>query len=203
LSAVGEIIKGGKFKLGAQNIFYHDRGSYTGEISPAIVSEVGAEYTIVGHSEQRKLGETDEDVNRKIQAALTNDLIPIVCVGETFEQYQQKKTDVVIIQQVMAALTDIKLEKNQKIVLAYEPVWVIGSGQAVEYNIVEHIVQIIIHTTLDLEANLVDKIQVVYGGSVDANNVNDFLIGNLSTGIIVGNESLKAKNFLDILNKIN
>lgn len=203
LARVAEAIKDSPLKLGAQQIFYHENGSYTGQVSPAVVREIGAEYAIIGHSEQRKLGETDDDVNRKIQAALRNDLIPVVCVGETFEQYQQKKTDVVIIQQVTAALADIKLQKNQKIILAYEPVWVIGSGQAVEHNVVEHIVQIIIHSTLDLETNLVDKLQVIYGGSVDAGNVNEFIIGNLSTGVIVGNESLKAKNFLAILEKIN
>ena len=202
LAKVGEIIHDSALKLGAQNIFYHGVGSYTGEVSPAVVKELGCEYVIIGHSEQRKLGETNDDVNRKIQAALKNGLIPVVCVGETFDEYQQKKTDVVIIEQVTKALVDIKLKAGQKIILAYEPVWVIGSGQAVGHDIVGHIAQIIIHTTADMDSSLVDKFEVIYGGSVDEENVNDFIIGNISTGVIIGSNSLKPSKFLKILESI-
>ncbi len=202
LEAVGKIIKGSSFKLGAQDVFYHNIGSYTGQVSPAVVKELGAEYVLIGHSERRKLGETDDIVNRKAQAALKNKLTPVICVGETFEEYQSKKTDVVIIRQVTKALEDVKLEVGQKIILAYEPVWVIGSGQAVEHSIVEHIVQIILHTAIDINPELADKFDVIYGGSVNSENVNDFIIGNLSTGVIVGAESLKSGNFLKILKSI-
>lgn len=200
--AVGEIIKSSGFKLGAQDVFYHDVGSYTGEISPVVLAELSCEYVLVGHSERRKLGESDDDVNRKVQAIIKNDMVPVICVGETFEEFQEQKTDVVIIQQVTKALEDIKLKPWQKLVLAYEPVWVVGSGQAVEHDVVEHIVQIILHTAIDLDPQLADKFTVIYGGSVDAANVNDFIIGNLSTGVIVGTESLKLKSFIDILEKI-
>jgi triosephosphate isomerase len=202
LEAVGEIIKDSSLKLGAQDIFYHNLGSYTGEISPAVVRELGAGYVIIGHSERRKLGESNDDVNRKIQAALENNLIPIVCVGETFDEYQNRKTDVIIIEQVTKALEDIKLKEGQRLILAYEPVWVIGSGQAVEHDIVGHIAQIIIHTTVDMDSDLVDKFSVIYGGSVDEENVNDFIIGNISTGVIVGGNSLKAVSFLRLLENI-
>lgn len=202
LEAVGKIIKGSSFKLGAQDVFYHNIGSYTGQVSPAVVKELGAEYVLIGHSERRKLGETDDIVNRKAQAALKNKLTPVICVGETFEEYQSKKTDVVIIRQVTKALEDVKLEVGQKIILAYEPVWVIGSGQAVEHSIVEHIVQIILHTAIDINPELADKFDVIYGGSVNSENVNDFIIGNLSTGVIVGAESLKAGSFIKILKSI-
>jgi len=202
LQAVGEIIKNSNFKLGAQDVFYHDIGSYTGEISPAVLAELGCGYVVVGHSERRKLGESDDDINRKVQAIVKNDMVPVICVGETFEEFQEHKTDVVIIQQVTKALEDIKLRPGQKLVLAYEPVWVVGSGQAVEHNVVEHIVQIILYTAIDLDPQLADKFTVIYGGSVDAANVNDFIIGNLSTGVIVGTESLKLKSFIDILEKI-
>ena len=200
--AVGEIIKNSDFKLGAQDVFYHDVGSYTGEISPAVLAELGCEYVLVGHSERRKLGESDDDVNRKVQAIIKNDMVPIICVGETFEEFQEQKTDVEIIQQVTKALEDVNIKPGQKLVLAYEPVWVVGSGQAVEHNIVEHIVQIILYTAIDLGPQLADKFTVIYGGSVDAGNVNDFIIGNLSTGMIVGTESLKLESFIDILEKI-
>ncbi len=202
LEAVGGIIKDSAFKLGAQDIFYHNVGSYTGQVSPAVVKELGAEYTLIGHSEKRKLGETDDIVNRKVQAALKNGLIPVICVGETFDEYQSKKTDVVIIRQVTKALEDVKLESGQKIILAYEPVWVIGSGQAVDHSIVEHIVQIILHTAIDINPALADKFDVIYGGSVNSENVNDFIIGNLSTGVIVGAESLKVENLLKILEAV-
>jgi len=203
LEAVGKKIEDATFKLGAQDIFYHDVGSYTGEVSPMSVRELGCDYVLIGHSERRKLGETDDDVNRKIQAAIKNDLVPIICVGETFEEYQDKKTDLVIIRQVTKALEDLKLKKNQRIILAYEPVWVIGSGQAIDHSVVEDIVKIIMHTALDIDPSLADKFDVIYGGSVDSDNVSDFIMGNLSTGVIVGSESLKADNFIKILENVN
>lgn len=203
LSAVGRVVQGSSVKLGAQNIFYHATGAYTGQISPANVAEAGAEYSIIGHSESRKFGESDDDVNRKVLAALNHNLIPIVCVGETFEEYNQRKTDVVIIKQVTRALEDIKLKAGQKIILAYEPVWVIGSGQAVNHSIVEHIVRIIVHTATELDPGLADKFDVIYGGSVDENNVNDFIIGSLSKGVIVGNKSLEAKSLIGLIGNIN
>ncbi len=202
LEAVGKKITNSPFKLGAQDIFYHNVGSYTGEVSPVEVKELGCEYVLVGHSERRKLGDNDDIVNRKVQAAFKNGLIPIICVGETFEEYQNGKTDVVIINQVTKALEDIKLDKHQRFILAYEPVWVIGSGQAVDHSILEHIVQIILHTIIDVDSSLVDKFDVIYGGSVDGDNVNDFIIGNLSTGVIVGGKSLKANSFIKILQNI-
>ncbi len=202
LDGVGQILKGSQLKLGAQDIFYHNVGSYTGQVSPAVVKELGAEYALIGHSEKRHLGETDEIVNRKVQAALKNKLTPVICVGETFEEYQGKKTDVVIITQVTKALEDIKLEKGQRFILAYEPIWVIGSGQAVDHSIVEHIVQIILHTAIDINPQLADKFDVIYGGSVNSENVNDFIIGNLSTGVIIGAQSLKVDNFLKIIDRI-
>jgi len=202
LSQVGEYLEDSGIKLGAQNCFFHDSGSYTGEISPEVLHEIGCQYVIIGHSERRKLGETDDDVNRKVAAALKHNLIPIICVGETFEEYQKEKTDVVIIKQVTKALEDIVLNQGQKVILAYEPVWVIGSGQAVDHSIVEHIVQIILHTAIDLDSSFADKFQVIYGGSVDADNVNDFIIGNICTGVIVGNSSLKVDSFMDILDNI-
>ncbi|NMB48604.1 triose-phosphate isomerase [Candidatus Kuenenbacteria bacterium] len=203
LAEVGKILAGSKIKLGAQNIFYHDSGAYTGQISPKVAREIGCEYAIIGHSERRKLGETDEDVNRKVEAALKNNLIPIVCVGETFREYEEKKTEVVIIGQVTRALEDISLKEGQKIIIAYEPVWVIGSGQAVDHGIFQHIVQIIVHTAVEMGAELADKFEVIYGGSVDEENVREFIVGNISTGVIVGNNSLEADKLIKIVENIN
>jgi triosephosphate isomerase len=202
LSSVGEIFRGTTLKLGAQDIFYHEFGAYTGKISPAVARELGCEYAIIGHSEMRKLGETDDDINRKVTVALKNGLTPIICTGETFEEYQEKKTEVVIIGQVTKALEDIKLSEGQKIIIAYEPVWVIGSGQAVEHGVFQHIVQIIVHTAVELGAEIANEFEVIYGGSVDEDNVRDFIMGNISAGVIVGNNSLTADKLLGIINRI-
>lgn len=195
-------LHGTNIALGAQDVFYHNRGAYTGEVSPEMAQEIGCTYSLVGHSERRKLGETDDDVNRKVKAILDHNMTPIICVGETFEEYQAQKTDVVIINQVTKALEDVELRDDQRIILAYEPVWVIGSGQAVDHSIVEHIVQIIIHTAMDMNPTFADKFEVIYGGSVDYKNVNDFIIGNISTGVIVGGKSLDAEEFLGIIEAI-
>ena len=203
IESVAQIIKGTPLKLGAQNAFYHNIGSYTGEISPAVIKELGCEYVIVGHSERRKLGESDDDVNRKVQAVIKNGLTPVICVGEKFEEYKEKKTDVVIIEQVTRALEDLSLAEGQKIILAYEPVWVIGSGQAVDHDIVTHIVQIILHTAVSQSPDVADKFEVIYGGSVDEENVNDFIIGNISIGVIVGGNSLEPARFLKLLENVN
>lgn len=202
MATVGEIVRGTELKLGAQNIFYHEFGAYTGQISPAVAKELGCEYSIIGHSEMRKLGETDDEINRKVAVALKNELTPIICVGETFEEYEEKKTEVVIIRQVTKALEDIKLAEGQKVIIAYEPVWVIGSGQAVEHGVFQHIVQIIVHTAVDLGAELADRFEVIYGGSVDEDNVRDFIMGNISTGVIVGNNSLTVDKLLGIVNRL-
>ncbi len=202
LSAVAEILDRTEIKLGIQDIFYHDFGAYTGQVSPAVAREIGCEYAIVGHSEARKLGETDEDVNRKVIAALKHGLTPVVCVGETFQEYGAKKTEVVIINQVVKALEDVKLTEEQKVIIAYEPVWVIGSGQAVDHGIFQHIVQIIAHTAIEMGDKLANKFEVIYGGSVDEGNVRDFIVGNISTGVIVGNNSLEADKLLKIIRNI-
>jgi len=202
LSAVAEIFKGTEIKLGVQDIFYHDFGAYTGQISPSVVKEIGCEYAIIGHSEVRKLGETDENVNRKVAVALKHNLTPIICVGETFQEYEAKKTEVVIINQVVKALEDVKLEAGQKVIIAYEPVWVIGSGQAVDHGIFQQIVQIIAHTAIEMGEKLSNKFEVIYGGSVDEDNIKDFIAGNISTGVIVGNNSLVADKLLKIIRNI-
>ncbi|MBU4482225.1 triose-phosphate isomerase [Candidatus Parcubacteria bacterium] len=205
LDGVGEIIRDSDIKLGAQNVFYHNKGSYTGEVSSTQLKEQGVKYVIIGHSERRKyLNETDEDINKKIIIALENNLIPILCIGETMEERQDSKTDLVLIRQISKAMEDVELKDNQKLIIAYEPVWVIGTGQAVDIKEAEHSAQVTNQVLKDFFSQEIikDNISIIYGGSVDADNINSFLEIDLISGALVGNASLLADNFLKIINKI-
>ena len=166
-----------KIGLGAQDCFWEDAGAYTGEVSPKVLKELGCAYVIIGHSERRKhLGETDEQVNRKVYAALRNDLIPIICVGETFEERQRGEKDFVIMRQVAKALAGIKLLSADRLIIAYDPVWVIGSGQAVSPDEAEHASRVIKQVLLDnLGAAPAEQTRIIYGGSVNPENVGGFL----------------------------
>ncbi|MFH1456551.1 MAG: triose-phosphate isomerase [Patescibacteria group bacterium] len=204
LTDVRRKLKNSNIKLASQNVFYHEKGQYTGEISPIQLKELSVEYVIIGHSERRQyLHETDEDINKKIKIVLENGLIPIVCVGETMNERQDNKTDLVLIRQVSKALEDIKLD-NEKLIIAYEPVWVIGTGQAVGPQEAEHAVEVIKYNLLEnfSEENLKNNIHIIYGGSVDAENINDFLKIDLISGALVGGASLNADKFLNIIKKI-
>jgi len=205
LQKVGDDIKDSHIKLGAQNVFYHEKGAYTGEISPWQLKELGVEYVIVGHSERRQfLCETDIDVNLKIKTCLSNNLTPIMCIGETFEERRFGKTAVTLIRQITRGLEDVKLENNQKLIIAYEPVWVIGRGQAVESEEALTAAKIIKRLLLDLfPSNLIEKnINIIYGGSVDANNVKNFIMSGLLDGVLVGGASLDFEKFSKIIQAV-
>ncbi len=208
LSNVGKIISGSGIKLGAQNVFYHEKGAYTGEVSPLQLKETGVEYVIIGHSERREyLGESDEEVNRKVNICLDNDLIPIICVGETFDERQIGKTDLVLIKQVSRALEDVSVSKEteKKIIIAYEPVWVIGTGQAVKPEEAKHAAQVIKHTLLDFfDKEIIEKnISIIYGGSVDESNVRDFIEPGLLNGVLVGGASLSIEKFMPLIHQMS
>jgi len=224
ISDVARKIKGSKIKLGAQNVFYHEKGSYTGEVSIIQLKELAVEYVIIGHSERREyLHETDEDVNRKVKIILDNNLITIICVGETMQERRDGKTDLVLIRQVSKALQDVKfqtdfsqgqektsskegmnIKEGVKLIIAYEPVWVIGTGQAVYPKEASHVVEVIRYNLLEnfSEEIINNNINIIYGGSVDADNINSFLEISLISGALVGGASLSADKFLNIMNKI-
>ncbi len=201
LMQISEILKGTNLKLGAQDIFWEESGAYTGEESPAILKDLNCQYAIVGHSERRQhLGETDEMVNKKIKACLENKLTPIVCVGETFEERQEGQTDNVVLRQLQRALEGIEIADGQQMVLAYEPVWVIGSGQAVEPTEAEHVFQVMRQTVIDLwPLTIVDNnVRLIYGGSINPENVSGFTALDLCQGFLVGGASLKVEEFVKI-----
>ncbi len=203
IASIGEVVKNSnKVSLGAQNCFWDDEGAFTGEVSPKVLKELGCKYVIVGHSERRQyLKETDEMVNKKVLSALKNNLIPIICVGETFEQRKEGRKDFVIMEQINKALADVKILSDDYLVIAYEPVWVIGSGQAVQAEEAEHTNRVIRQVLLDkLSLEIADKkTSITYGGSVNPENVNSFTSQPTVDGILVGGASLKPDTFIELV----
>lgn len=188
------LLKLNHIRLGAQNMFWEDKGSFTGEVSPLMLTEVGCEYVILGHSERRgHCAETDEMVNRKVLKAIEHGLIPIVCVGETREQRESGQKEVVVMEQVKKALAGV--QNFDRIMIAYEPVWVIGTGQAVSPKDAESVMQLINVTLLELFTGDVvrSKITLLYGGSVDASNIGGFLSEKDIHGVLVGGASMQAE----------
>jgi len=195
-----------KGMVAAQDCFYEDRGAYTGEISPLMLKEMGVKYVIVGHSERRRLGETDELISKKLQAVLRNALVPILCVGETKEEKEEGKTKEIIERQITNALENCKLParrslgvggKIENLIIAYEPVWAIGTGQAdtpVEAGEVINFIGRILNSKFKIQNS-----KVIYGGSVDAANIGAFLEKTIIQGALVGGASLKKEEFARIL----
>ncbi len=203
LSEVADIIKGSKIVLGAQDGFYEEVGAFTSQVSMRQIKEAGCQFVILGHSERRKLGESDEIINKKIKAALEQGLVPIVCVGETFDERKEGQKDLVIMHQVYEALKNIKPKSDQKIIIAYEPVWVIGTGQAIGSADAFYAASLIQQSLLDSLPNHDEKYcGVIYGGSVNPSNINDFVDLPNIQGALVGNASLDAQEFFTIIKKI-
>lgn len=198
IGEVADAVRGTSVGLGGQDVFWEDKGAFTGEISPVTLKELGCNYCIVGHSERRQhLGETDEMVRRKAGALLRHGINPIVCVGETKEERDAGRRDAVVIGQVRAALDGLRPVGNQAIIVAYEPVWVIGTGQAVEPNDAAEVHSLIRETLLEmLPADIVERqCFVIYGGSVDSGNLAGFLEVPVIEGALIGGASLKADEF--------
>jgi triosephosphate isomerase (TIM) len=204
LARVADILKKGKVRLGAQDVFWEAAGAFTGEVSAAQLKELGCQYVIIGHSERRAhLAETDEMVHRKTKAAVAAGLTPIICVGETFEERQKGGQDYVLIHQVSKALEGINLDA-QPVIVAYEPVWVIGSGHAIEPADAQSAHQVIRQTLIDLfPLSVVDnQVRIIYGGSVDSSNVAQFTGLEHTTGVLVGGASLNAQNFAALISNV-
>lgn len=184
---------------GAQDCFWEEKGGFTGEVSPKRLKELGCTHVIIGHSERRRiLKETDEMVHKKVKAALKAGLIPIICVGETRDQRDKGLKEQTIINQVSKALDGISLKANQKIIIAYEPVWVIGSGWAIEPAEAGYMCKIIYQRVIDLYTlPLVrNNVRLIYGGSVDSTTIKSFVGQEIIDGVLVGGASLKSKEFI-------
>ncbi|MBI4713038.1 MAG: triose-phosphate isomerase [Planctomycetes bacterium] len=201
LPAVNEALKGSNIGLGAQNVYFQEKGAFTGEVSAAMLKDVGCKYVIIGHSERRTImAENDDIINKKLKAVLGKGLIPIFCIGETLEQRQEGITERIIRSQIDAGLDGITSDDIAKTVIAYEPVWAIGTGknatpqQAQEVHL--FIRKLIAHITSDIIAR---DIQIIYGGSVKAENAQDILSQSDIDGALVGGASLDAEAFTRIV----
>jgi triosephosphate isomerase len=198
IPALAELLEGTGIGLGAQNLYWEEKGAFTGEVAPGMVREF-CQYAIIGHSERRTyFGETDESVNRKLHAAMRSGLIPIVCVGETLEQYEAGSTSDVVRRQIKLGLAGS--DSPQKIVVAYEPVWAIGTGKASSGENANFVHQQIIRPALSdlLGAHNADAIRILYGGSVTAANAAEFFAYPDIDGALVGGASLKPDEFVAI-----
>jgi triosephosphate isomerase len=200
LHTVAEAIKGSSIAIGAQNMEYRDNGAYTGEISPLMLLELGVKYVILGHSERRQYyGDTNQVVNHKVKAALQHGLVPILCVGETLDEREDNLTDSVVSRQVTASLADLKAEDLKTLVIAYEPVWAIGTGKVCESAEADRVIGVI-RTTLDNQfGGIGEQTPVLYGGSVNAKNSGELLQQRNIDGGLVGGASLKPEEFLPII----
>jgi triosephosphate isomerase len=198
LTAVKEIIKGSSVKLGAQNLFYKEKGAYTGEVSPGMLAGL-CDYVIIGHSERRQyFGETNETINKKIKAAIESLVKPIFCIGESLEDNEAGKTEEVLTRQTLACCD--RLYFFGGMVIAYEPVWAIGTGKSATgeqaNKTIGFIRQLVRHRH---GGEIADSVRILYGGSVTAANIAEFIREPEIDGALVGGASLKADEFLNIV----
>jgi triosephosphate isomerase (TIM) len=200
IAQVSELVKGTGIEVGAQNMYYEPKGAFTGEIAPTMLKGL-AQYVILGHSERRQyFGETDERVNKKIRAALANDLKSIVCVGENLQQNEAGETNSFVGGQVRAAVAGLTAEQVAGLVFAYEPIWAIGTGKPATGAGANAVIGITIRGALaDLYGEeVVRAARVQYGGSVTAKNIQEFAVQPEIDGALVGGASLKAEEFIAI-----
>lgn len=220
LAAVSEMIKGTKVALGAQDMFWREQGAFTGEVSPVMLTDLGCSFVIVGHSERRGrfgkpepeledpqlksvFGETDASVNKKVLAALKHNLTPIVCVGETLKEREEGRTDEIVSTQLRKALEGLTPQQVSNIVIAYEPVWAIGTGKvcdAPEANRVCGLIRSIIGDLFGDEA--AQSVRIQYGGSITPENIADLAVQEHIDGGLVGGASLKWDSFAAIVKMV-
>ena len=201
LDAVADVVAGTPVGLGAQNLYPADDGAFTGEVNAAMLKDIGCRYVILGHSERRAImGETDQQVSEKLHAALAGNLTPIVCVGETLEDREAERTDKVVESQIRGSLKDLDEARAAGIVIAYEPVWAIGTGKTASPEQAEA-VHLMIRKLLGelFGEDVAAQIRIQYGGSVKPGNAQELLAKPNIDGALVGGASLKADDFMAII----
>ena len=188
-------------KVGAQNIHWAESGAFTGEISGAMLKELKVEYVVVGHSERRQyFGETDETVNKRVAAALAHRIRPIVCVGETLEERETGKTEEVLFRQITEGLKGFKSKDFDKIVIAYEPVWAIGTGKTATKEEADETIGYIRRTIAKkFSKNIAEKVRIQYGGSMNPKNASELMSMPEIDGGLIGGASLKAEDFAKVV----
>lgn len=190
-----------KVKIGAQNVSIAESGAYTGEISPEMLVDVCCTYVIIGHSERRQIfGETDEMVNQKIHLALKHHLKPIVCVGETLEERRADQTETVVVRQTKAAFDGVSADKASEVVVAYEPIWAIGTGETASAEDANAVIGTIRKTLAEIyDQATADQIRIQYGGSVKPGNIKELMAQPEIDGALVGGASLDVQDFTAIV----
>ncbi len=202
LQVVAQAVEGSKIKLGAQNVSWADNGAFTGEISADMLKEAGVEYVIIGHSERRQyFGETDQTVNARLKQAIKKDLKPIVCVGETLLEREKNKTKKVLKKQILEGFKDITAEDFVNIVIAYEPIWAIGTGKTATAEDANKTISFIRSLVKkNWGAEVAKALRIQYGGSMKPSNAKELMSMRNIDGGLIGGASLKAEDFAKIVN---
>lgn len=200
LSDVHKTIEGSQLKLGAQNMYWEDKGAFTGEASAPMIKDAGCQYAVIGHSERRQyFGETDETVNKKIKAALAHELIPIMCIGESLKEREGKKTIEKVESQINAGLEGLGQDEISRLIIAYEPIWAIGTGLTATPDQAEEVHLFIREKLAEKYGNETASCAIIlYGGSVKPANTYDLLKEKNINGALVGGASLEADSFIQI-----
>jgi triosephosphate isomerase len=204
LPAAAEVLEGTDVGLSAQNVHWTESGAYTGEVSPPMLNDVGCTHAIIGHSERRQyFDETDVSVNRRARAALEHDLRPIICIGESLAERRSGETELKVKLQIRAALSEVSAEDARRVVIAYEPLWAIGTGESATPEQAQNA-----HSTIrDLVSQMYDdevaeQVRILYGGSVKPHNIDGLIEQPDLDGALVGSASLESESFLSIAESV-
>ena len=202
INTVSKITKGTNVILSAQNCHWQEQGAFTGDVSPAQIKDAGASCVILGHSERRSIfGETDEIINKKLKTAVKFGLTVVFCVGETLQQRESGKTFEILSEQLKKGLADISKEQTENLVIAYEPIWAIGTGKTATPTQAQETHKFVRQELSKLfDESASDKIRIIYGGSVKSENIDAIMSRPDIDGVLVGGASLKAESFLRIIN---
>jgi triosephosphate isomerase len=201
LSEVAEVIMDTNIQLGAQDMYWEQNGAFTGEVSGQMLKDVGCKFVIIGHSERRQyFAETDESVNKKIKAALNIGLIPIVCVGENLDQREKNETFNIVATQIKKCFDAISIQEATKIIIAYEPIWAIGTGRTATPDQAQEVHAFIRNLLVQLYGqDIAGQVRIQYGGSVKPENISDLIRQKDIDGALVGGASLKIDSFSNIV----
>ena len=196
--------KGTELQIAAQNCYWENAGAFTGETSPAALADLGVQYVIIGHSERRGyFHETDEEINKKAKAIFANGMTPILCCGESLETYEAGQTAAWIEGQITKGLADLSAEQVSSMVIAYEPIWAIGTGKSADANIADEICGVVRSTVEKLYGSEVaQKVRIQYGGSVKPENIAEYMAKENVDGALVGGASLQPESFLKLLEAV-
>lgn len=201
LKDLKEATKGTNIKIGAQNMHFEESGAFTGEVAPAMLKEIGVDYVVIGHSERREyFNETDETVNKKVLKALEHGIDPILCCGETLEQRENNETKAVCKVQIEKALQNVSKEDISKVVIAYEPIWAIGTGKTATAEDANDVIAYIREVVANLYGELANNVRIQYGGSVKPANVTEIMNQSDIDGALVGGASLLPNDYVELVN---